>query len=290
MEKRGLANRNRPIVDEPTSRKDSTEIPQLLDKLEIPFNPKHQQGRRQRNKQPLPLDVILATNMISVGVDVKRLGVMVACGQPKNTAEYIQATSRVGRSYPGLVITVYNWARPRDLSYYEKFYHYHATFYQHVEALSVTPFASSALDRGLTALLISLVRLAGEEFNGNDRAGKIERNHPYIHSAIKTIVERAEQLEGLAIGDRVKQELEVKLDRWLNRISSIEKGTTLKYRVSRTDGTAIDLIKPAGQGMWNDFTCLNSLRNVEPTIGLILNDLPLSEENAPLPQPFSNRS
>jgi hypothetical protein len=125
MEQRGLANRNRPIVDELTSRKDSTEIPQLLDKLEIPFNPKQKQNRKAgKNNRPLPLDVILATNMISVGVDVKRLGVMVACGQPKNTAEYIQATSRVGRSHPGLVITVYNWARPRDLSHYEKFYHY----------------------------------------------------------------------------------------------------------------------------------------------------------------------
>ena len=291
MEQRGLANRNRPIVDELTSRKDSTEIPQLLDKLEIPFNPQQKKNSKgQKSKLPLPLDVILATNMISVGVDVKRLGVMVACGQPKNTAEYIQATSRVGRSHPGLVITVYNWARPRDLSHYEKFYHYHATFYQQVEALSVTPFASGALDRGLTALLISLVRLAGEEFNGNDKAGKIERNHPYIQEAIKTIVERAEQLEGRAISDRLKNELEVKLDRWLNSISSLEPGTTLKYRVSSKDGTAIDLIKPAGQGIWDDFTCLNSLRNVEPTIGLILNDLPLSEENAPLPQPFSNQS
>ncbi len=287
MEQRGLAKRNRLIVDELTSRKDSTEIPQLLDKLEIPFNYQQENQSGQKNKLPLPLDVILATNMISVGVDVKRLGVMVACGQPKNTAEYIQATSRVGRSYPGLVITLYNWARPRDLSHYEKFCHYHATFYQHVEALSVTPFASGALDRGLTALLITLVRLAGEEFNGNDKAGAIERNHPYIQEAVKTIIERAEQLEGRAVGDRLKQELEVKLDRWLSRISSVEPGTTLKYRVSSKDGTAIDLIKPAGQGVWDDFTCLNSLRNVEPTIGLILNDLPLSEENSPLPQPFS---
>ncbi len=135
-----------------------------------------------------------------------------------------------------------------------------------------------------------MVRLAGEEFNGNDKAGAIERNHPYIQKAIQTIIERAEQLEGKVVSDRLKTELEVKLNRWLSRISSVEKGTTLKYRVSRADGTAIDLIKPAGQGMWDNFTCLNSLRNVEPTIGLILNDLPLSEENAPLPQPFSNQS
>ncbi len=63
---------------------------------------------------------------------------MVVAGQPKSTAEYIQATSRVGRTDPGLVFTVFNWARPRDLSHYETFGHFHATFYRHVEALSVT--------------------------------------------------------------------------------------------------------------------------------------------------------
>ena len=92
--------------------------------------------------------------MISVGVDVQRLGLMVVAGQPKTTAEYIQATSRVGRAAPGLVCTVFNWARPRDLSHYERFEHYHATFYQQVEALSVTPFAPRALDRGLTGVLV----------------------------------------------------------------------------------------------------------------------------------------
>ena len=68
-------------------------------------------------------------------------------------------------SIPGLVCTVFNWARPRDLSHYETFEHYHATFYKHVEALSVTPFSAGAIYRGLAALLVSLVRLRGFEFN-----------------------------------------------------------------------------------------------------------------------------
>src|SRR5205823_7517273 len=119
---------------------------------------------------------------------------------PKTTAEYIQATSRVGRRFPGLVLTVYNWARPRDLSHYETFEHYHATFYNHVEALSVTPFALGAISRGLTALLVSCIRLSGTEYNANQRASRIDRNHPYVQEAVKTILRRAE-LVGTAAGD-----------------------------------------------------------------------------------------
>jgi ATP-dependent helicase YprA (DUF1998 family) len=117
--------------------------------------------------------VLLATNMLSVGVDVKRLGLMVVMGQPKTTAEYIQATSRVGRSKPGVVCTLFNWARPRDLSHYERFEHYHATFYQQVEGLSVTPFAARALDRGLSAVLVALAAdVDGQSQRPTDAAGQ----------------------------------------------------------------------------------------------------------------------
>ena len=292
MSERGLKNRLLRNFDELTSRKDSTDIPLILDRLETPFDPileaenKAKRKAGQKVERPDPLDVILATNMISVGVDIKRLGLMVACGQPKNTAEYIQATSRVGRSYPGLVITVYNWARPRDLSHYERFEHYHATFYQHVEALSVTPFASGALYRGLSALFVSLVRLCGDKFNQNNSPGLIQRNHPFIQEAINVIVRRAELIEGVEKGQQVRRELEAKLDTWLNKAHTLVGGATLKYQVTSRDGTAINLLENAGQGQWQDFTCLASLRNVEPTIGLILTDQPLDEERDRKPQPF----
>jgi hypothetical protein len=103
MDRRGLAKRLRINLEELTSRRDSTEIPVILDRLETTFDPqKDAEIKAKRNakgnaKQTInqiePLDVLLATNMISVGVDVKRLGIMAVTGQPKNTAEYIQATS-----------------------------------------------------------------------------------------------------------------------------------------------------------------------------------------------------
>jgi hypothetical protein len=283
MDQRGLAKRSRLEVKELTSRIASTDIPIVLDALEVPFNP----NRNKKNDPRKPIDVLLATNMISVGVDVRRLGAMVVTGQPKTTAEYIQATSRVGRTFPGVVFTVYNWARPRDLSHYEQFEHYHATFYKHVEALSVTPFAPRALDRGLAALLVSLVRLKGIELNKNDKAGRIDRNHPFIQEAIHTIVTRAANVDGLKTRELVKQELEAKLDYWLEQADNLIGGAVLGYQPQR-DGITQGLLEQPGQGDWQPFTCLNSLRNVEPTIGLILDDrIPDDDFRSPQPMPDS---
>lgn len=290
MDSRGLAKRLRINLEELTSRKDSTDIPVVLDRLETSFDPVREAQIKAKRKagekvdQLEPLDVLLATNMISVGVDVKRLGVMAVTGQPKNTAEYIQATSRVGRTFPGIVFTVYNWARPRDLSHYERFEHYHATFYQHVEALSLTPFAPRAIDRGLAALFISLVRLAGREFNGNNQAGRIERTHPYIQSAINTICDRANLVAGTEAQKLVKQALEAKLDIWLSKAQNLIGGGTLKYQTDKRDGLTIELLESAGQGIWQEFTCLNSLRNVEPTVGLIFQDQVPDDDFSRLPQ------
>jgi hypothetical protein len=209
--------------------------------------------------------------MLSVGVDVRRLGLMVVAGQPKTTAEYIQATSRVGRSHPGIVCTVMNWARPRDLSHYEQFEHYHRTFYQYVEALSVTPFASRAIDRGLSALLVACIRQAGLAYNANDRAAILNRDHPFVQQAIAAITRRAFETESAAARDRLQTELEARIDYWLARARKMTGGEKLGYR-TKQDGLTIGLLRPTGQAGWEPFTCLNSLRDVEPMINLVLDD------------------
>jgi len=265
MDKRGYSKRiiNTFTVEELTSRKGSTEIPEILDRMERPFETK------SKNNKKSPIDVLLATNMISVGIDVHRLGLMVVCGQPKYTAEYIQATSRVGRHFPGLVLTVYNWARPRDLSHYEHFEHYHSTFYKHVETLSVTPFAPRAMDKALTALFVSLVRLFGLDFNSNQNAGNITANHKYIQNAINIISERASLVTNdKATGDNVKKELQIRLDDWLRDALNKSGGRILGY-ASRNDGRTLGLLRKPGIDEWSLWTCLNSLRDVEASVNLI---------------------
>ena len=135
------------FIEELTSRRTQAEVRDMLDRLAI------------RADAQGALDVVLATNMLSVGVDIPRLGLMLVNGQPKGIAEYIQATSRVGRGdVPGLVVAVLNNAKARDRSHYESFPTWHETLYRDVEPTSVTPFASRARDRALHAVLVALVR------------------------------------------------------------------------------------------------------------------------------------
>ncbi|MGD0680039.1 MAG: DISARM system helicase DrmA, partial [Polyangiaceae bacterium] len=133
-----------------TSRRDTDEVKEAKARLESSFV--------EKSRHHAPVDVALASNMISVGVDITRLGLMVVCGQPKTTAEYIQSSSRVGRdeNRPGLVVTLLNVHKPRDRSHYEHFTAYHESFYRGVEATSVTPFSPRAIDRGIAGLVVAL--------------------------------------------------------------------------------------------------------------------------------------
>jgi hypothetical protein len=279
-DQRGLAKRRVRAVEELTSRKSGTDIPKILERLEAKFDKALESLRAQERKEGKPLssttpyDVVLATNMISVGVDVDRLGMMVVAGQPKNTSEYIQATSRVGRSSfgPGLVCTVYNWARPRDLSHYERFDHYHQTFFKHVEALSVTPFSARALDRGLSGVLVALMRLWEERLNANDRAGTLQDTDPLMPTVFAKLAQRAENATHDKLsGERVMSMLNSRRDEWLKRVHN---QTDHKLAYQFEGGATVALLDHAATGRWEMFTCLDSLRDVEGTVDLVLDSRP----------------
>lgn len=264
LERPGLAQRKIGKPEELTSRASSSDIPRILDQLEERFTTVVGGSSR-------PIDVVLATNMVSVGVDIQRLGLMVTNGQPKTTAEYIQATSRVGRKFPGLVCTVLNWSRPRDLSHYESFEHYHATFYQHVEAQSVTPFAPRAIDRGLTGVLASLVRLHAMDSNPNKGAGKLlATSHSLVQLARDIVSSRSGDVsQSPSTKDLVLRKIEERVDWWVREAN--QGGRTLGYKPEK-DGTTVGLLDQPGTQPWGRFTTPTSMREVEPSVSLILKE------------------
>jgi len=197
--------------EELTSNKRAEEVPKILDKLERRFTADRPKAGEY------PIDSILASNMISAGVDIDRLGLMVVNGQPKTTAEYIQATSRIGRQPPGLVVTVFNWTRPRDISHYERFRSYHGSLYRFVEATSVTPFSSRARDKGLEGILTALVRLGDSALTGEQDAAKFDPANPWVKEAVELIAKRAGSVTSSAeVAAETREEVLADLDRWSN--------------------------------------------------------------------------
>ena len=294
VERPALAQRSVNNIRELTSRVSSQDIPKYLDHLEVKFKAALDAATgkfvtKWNEGDTRAIDVVLATNMLSVGVDVNRLGLMAVNGQPKGTAEYIQATSRVGRSFPGLVCTVLTWARPRDLSHYETFEHYHATFYKHVEAQSVTPFSPRAMDRGLTGALLSLTRLKNDTFSPNVGAGELEKSDkPEITDAIDVLVRRAWNVsEAAAIKSLAERELRERADEWAKEVSV--PGRTLAYEKRGAQAaTMVGLIKPPGIHAWDNWTVPMSMREVEPGVRLIMNTGHISDDHEWRPRPLPN--
>lgn len=177
------------FADELTSRVTTTELNETLDKLE-----KTEYSEENIKNKKYASSILLASNMISVGIDVDRLNVMMLVGQPKLTSEYIQASSRVGRKYPGVAFTLYDGSKSRDRSHYEQFRSYHESFYKNVEPTGATPFSQPARDRALNAVVIALVRhLIPELSDEKDASGfSIEKYNDVINK-IKTFIINREQ-------------------------------------------------------------------------------------------------
>ena len=201
--RRGERSRRVEAPAELTSRVRSYEIRDMLERLNKPASVLD------------AVDLLVASNMISVGMDIPRLGLMVVNAQPKTLSEYIQATSRVGRGdVPGMVITMYNSMRARDRSHFETFETWHRCLYRDVEATSVTPFAARAQDKALHAVLVALVRhlvpgMGHRPILNDIRRADAER----IASTIEERVARIDPAEHAI----VSQKMQRLIDQWASR-------------------------------------------------------------------------
>ena len=235
-----------------TSRINSNDIPEYLEQLLKSWT---------GDKSEYPVDVCLATNMISVGVDIPRLGLMTVIGQPKTTSEYIQATSRVGRSKkgPGIVFTIYNCSKPRDRSHFEHFQEYHSKIYSKVEPTSVTPFSAPARERALHAILIGLIRLYSTDQSTN--SPRPFPNNEVIERVTQIIYDRVNLIDEEEY-EKTLELVEEKLEYWKNELPMIY-GAFGQI-------TDIPLMYPAGTNPPEDikaraWSTPTSMRNVDST-------------------------
>ncbi|ABW19569.1 helicase-related protein [Alkaliphilus oremlandii] len=233
-------------LEELTSRKNQSEITKALEDLSRTY----ETGEA--------FDYVLASNMISVGVDISRLGLMVVNGQPKSNSEYIQASSRVGRKNPGLVISVYNPSRSRDRSHYEQFMVYHSAMYKHVESTSLTPFSARARERALSAVYISMCRHWIAELRDEKSARNYDQYDDRLQEIEDFILERAETILRSELGlQETAEELDdIKL-RW-QEVAEFDNLTYSKYG----KGIVYPLLKNTEEEE-GSFQVLNSMRNVD---------------------------
>ena len=245
-----------------TGRVNAADIPQILHRVETKLSDEN------------VLDALLCTNMLSVGVDVDRLNLMVINGQPKSTSEYIQASGRIGRKDPGIVITNYSYIRPRDLSYFENFNQFHSIYHKSVEPGTLTPFAGRARDRGLAGVFIALVRLSSKSVSEDP---KMFRKNELINEIKNKILERVALLEPEE-KKFVDEDIEKIIEKWETAINqfrnwSEESNSDLKYRrnpVTNETKSGVTYLLNSSRDIFNEHTFVipESLREAESEIRL----------------------
>ncbi|MEV5957370.1 helicase-related protein [Streptomyces sp. NPDC051987] len=251
VEVRSIAN-----YSELTSRIDASEIPTRL------------KGIEKRWPDDDAVDVLLATNMIAVGVDVDRLGLMAVMGQPQTTAEYIQATSRVGRAHPGLVAVMLNSTRSRDRSHYESFQHFHSALYREVESTSVTPFSARARDRGLHAVIVALARIMIPAARPNEGAGRVESYEDVLRGRVKSILlERVEAVTPQE-SDAVSQAFDEFVDWWCKE-ADIHGGLLFEPQRGRRTPSLLKAYDDESEDV-DAWSTLWSLRDVDAETALFM--------------------
>jgi hypothetical protein len=267
-------------VLELTSRVSTDKVAEARRRLETPYFKIHDR-----------VDCAIATNMISVGLDVQRLGLMTVIGQPKAASEYIQATSRVGRdpARPGLVVTLFNVHKPRDRSHYERFRHFHESFYRAVEVSSVTPFAARALDRGLAGAVVALARHSdGRMAPPLGAEGIVTEGEILEQRLLEAFLDRVRHQEFSDEAERGERLRSVQnrvvdlLDSWRKVLADYQSANVrLQYQKYEKDGP-----KPLLRDLLDEqfetehhrkFRVGRSLRDVEPEVNLFVKDLSESQ-------------
>jgi len=215
---------------------------------------------------PECLDTVLATNMVSVGLDVARLALMIVNGQPLTTAEYIQASSRVGRSeVPGLVFANYYRDQARSLSHYESFRPYHEAFYRFVEPTSVTPYTYQARTRALHAALVIAIRHAGHYLRANNQAGQFSSGHDYVKKIVEALKHRCKQADPQRAVETASH-LDRLVEQWHAEAAHCQASKIqLNYQAPDTDMVANRLLHNHDDQIKGLWPTLQSMRNVENT-------------------------
>ena len=282
-EPRGLFQDRKTLseVVELTSRVSTDKVAQARHRLGLGA---HEKGR---------VDSAIATNMISVGLDIARLGLMVVLGQPKTHAEYIQATSRVGRDdqRPGLVVTLLNVHKPRDRSHFERFRHYHETFYRSVEVSSVTPFSARALDRGFAGAMVGLARHSEASLTPPAGVEELEAVRARVEAMLLEVfrervnqqpladeTERAERLRS------VRSRVVDLLDSWLKVVDDYQSTNTAVQYQKYEPLTARPLLREMLETEFESahhrkFRANRSLRDVEPEVNVYIKPLTASRKD-----------
>jgi len=264
-------------LDELTSRVTTTELNETLDKLEkIEYSEENIEAKRRAS------NILLATNMISVGIDVARLNTMLMVGQPKLTSEYIQASSRVGRSFPGVVFVLFDATKSRDRSHYEQFKSYHESFYRFVEPTGATPFSRPARERALHAVLTAMFRQRSGLSADNDAANfdkecfakYIEEIKRFIIKRVQDIHERTDSKLNPDVNG-IEKEIDAFFDKWQRIVDECKKpgeptvplSFGRKYMMSFPSSCEKRLLKPYNS-IGNDyaFNTLTSMRNVDAQV------------------------
>ncbi|MEU5156363.1 helicase-related protein [Glycomyces sp. NPDC021274] len=253
-----------------TSRRGPEELPQDLRALSVSID--------DPNAPNAAVDVVLSSNMLSVGIDVPRLALMLMVGQPKTTSEYIQATSRVGRGETkGVIVTLFRSARARDRSHFETFRGYHEALYRSVEPTSVTPWSLSSRARSLAGALVALIRHSFSDLADNDGAGRFDLDDAGTAEAVKGVVDqflqRVRHSDAMEV-EETRFQVEALLNDWHRRAAKArESGQHFRYeRVKQEQIALLKRFDQPGEG----WTVADSMRSVDPNVSVEVQE-PLEE-------------